>query len=584
MATRTKTRWGTDSRGRYTRRVGWELNKDNKTVQHLFYLGTDLAQAKRREDRLVELWQLIEKQWPNRLGRPLWNSTSLWVAKEIAKGNYRLVVERKNHPPEVYARYLHRLQAAYPMVQFVPDAPEVYEAGAETARAIAKSKLDPLERQFAEMQHKQALAGNLGPTEIGICKSRLHEALDAYIEHIKRTAVEPGTENLSDYGTTRVANARRLKERHLDLPLSSIATYGDIQGMIDMWRNRPMVKNSDPPKPISKKTAEHHIGELIRFFRWLSRSDHFDWKKPADFDELETHVRQTAQERQARFTPTQVKRYTLDELKLLNAYATPLERLLLLLGLNCGFGAAEQGRLTIGQLYLHQEHPHADLIRRVSGFESNPHDNFLLAARPKSGVYGEWYLWPQTVKVLKWARQRRERIGNATRDSLLIVSERSKPFFHQTTGGNRGQAFSRRWSDLTRRVQADHSDFPSLSFGKLRKTAGDLVRDVASGEIASVFLCHGHPVKTDDLLDLYTNRPFGKVFAALRELEKKLKSVFDAAPEDLFAQPDRQHESRAKIDKILKLHAEGKSIRDIAMRVGLSKTVVGRHLQNQRVE
>ena len=108
------------------------------------------------------------------------------------------------------------------------------------------------------------------------------------------------------------------------------------------------------------------------------------------------------------------------------------------------------------------------------------------------------------------------------------------------------------------------------------------MRNVASGEIASVFLCHGHPVRTDDLLDLYTNRPFGKVFEAMKEVEMRLKPFFDAAPADLLALPDRKHESLARIERILKLHDEGKSIREIAIRVGLSKSVVGRHLERHR--
>jgi hypothetical protein len=578
MATRCKTRWGTDSRGRYTRRIGWKRDDTGKLLQPLFYLGTDSTQARRREDRLVEFWQHIERNYHGD-DRPLWDALTLRIGREIAKGSHRIVIDRKDNSPESYARYVHRLRAAFPMVQVVPEEPEAFETGAERIEAIAQGQIAKLESRLLELERKHARVGNLSPEEHG---GMLHNVLDAYITHIKQTAVEPGTDRLTDYGFIRVANVQRLKERHDNIRLTGLTSFDGVQGMVNVWRNRPIVKNSAPPRAITKDTAENHIAELMRFFRWLARTDRFDWKKPDYFDELETRVRQTAEERQARFTPTQVDRYTLDELKLLNHYATPTERLLLLLGLNCGFGAAEQGRLRLRQLYLNQQHPHADLIQRVYGFESSPHDSFLFGARPKSGVYGEWYLWSQTVEVLKWARQKRERIGNAASDGLLIVNERGRPFFHQTAGGNRGQTFTRRWSDLTTRIRSDHPGFPTLSFGKLRKSAGDLVRDVASGEIASVFLCHGHPVKTDDLLDLYTNRPFGKVFEAIREVEKRLKPVFDAAPTDLFALPDRKHESLAKIEKILKLHVEGKSIREIASKVGLSKSVVGRHLEHPR--
>ncbi len=581
MPTRSKTRWTPDCRGRFTRRIGWKLNEQGKPVQHLFYLGTDPDQAMRREDRLVELWQHIERNHTGQ-GTPTWIPLTLKIGIEIAKGNYRVVIERKGNPPEAYARYLHRIQAAYPMVQFVPEEPEAYVDGAEKARSIAGQQIGELEQQVAVAERKHSRIGNLAPGEAQSGGGMLHDALDAYVAHIKQTAVEPGTARLTAYGFARVANVQRLKDRHDNAPLSSLTTFDAVQGMINLWRNRPMVKNSDPPRPITKKTAEHHIAELARFIRWLSRTDQYGWKKPEDFDELETRVRETAQERQARFTPTQVDRYTPEELALLNKYATPLERLLLLLGINCGFGAAEQGRLTMGQLYLHQCHPHADLIRRVYGVESGPHDSYILGARPKSGVYGEWYLWPQTVEVLKWARQKRERLGNATPTSLLVVNERGRPFFHQTSGGNRGQTFNRRWADLTHRIQADYPDFPSLSFGKLRKTAGDLIRDVASGEISRVFLCHGHPVPTDDLLDLYTNRPFGKVFEALRELQRKLQPVFETAPDDLFAQPVQQYTGLKTVERVFKLHEEGKTIREIAREVGLSKSAVSRHLERRK--
>jgi hypothetical protein len=36
---------------------------------------------------------------------------------------------------------------------------------------------------------------------------------------------------------------------------------------------------------------------------------------------------------------------------------------------------------------------------------------------------------------------------------------------------------------------------------------------------------------TDDLLDLYSNRPFGKVRTALREMRCRLQPMFDACPD-----------------------------------------------------
>ena len=204
---------------------------------------------------------------------------------------------------------------------------------------------------------------------------------------------------------------------------------------------------------------------------------------------------------------SQVSTYTVEELKLLNEYATPLERLLLMLALNAGLGAAEQGRIVLSHLFLRQRHPNADILASLQGFQSTADDSFILMTRPKTGVYGEWLLWPQTVEAIQWGRQRREAIGGASADAPLLVTDRGTPFLKQTTGGNRSQNFNRRWADLTNRVRSDYPEFPKLSFGRLRKTAGNMVRQIADGEIAGVFLCHGRPVKTDDLIDLYTDRP-----------------------------------------------------------------------------
>ena len=574
MATRSKTRWTPDTRGRYTRRIGWKKNTKGQLVQHLFYLGTDLTEAKHREDRLVEFWQHIEKTHRGE-DQPLWNSLTLKIGKELAKGNRCVVIERNGNSPEAFARYLHRLSRDFPMVYFVPDEPDAYQDGRAKGRAI-------VEGQIGEIERFHRRSGNIAPDDIPTATEMLHEAIDCCIEEVKQNYLLPGSDDVTAYGQSRIANLRRIKERHDDVPLSSLSTYDAVQAMLNLWRNRPIVKNSDPPRPVKKKTAQHHVAELMRFLRWLNRSARFDWRKPEDFDELETRIAETPKERQERLSPTKVQTYSIDELRLLNEYATPLERLLLLLGLNCGFGASEQGQWMLNQIYLNQPHPRADLIRRAYGIEPDPHDSFIVGARPKNGVHGEWLLWPQTVEVLKWARDRRERIGNAGPDSVLLVTERGRPFFRQTAGGNRAQSFSRRWCDLTSRIQADYPDFPHLSFGKLRKTASSLVRRFASGETARTFLCHGRPVPTDDLLDLYTHRPFDKVFQALRDLEAELAPVFDAAPENLFAQPTQQYTGLKKVKSIMQLHGEGKSVREIATQVGISKSAVYRHIEDHR--
>lgn len=585
MPTRTKTKWKPDSRGRYPRELGYKRNKAGKLVPHKFYLGTDLAQAKRRNSRLEELWEKIEADH-EKFGWALeWNSLTLTIGREIAKGNYQIVVPRNRNQPDSYAAYINRLQNSFTMVSFVPelDEEETYRVGAEVARKKWKDGMKGRLREFrADEERRMVKFGAITANEVFSGEDTLHEALDDYIEHIKAVSVLPGTDTLSDYGHARIQNVGRLKEKHSNVRLSETQNFDAVQAMIDVWRLRPMVKNSDPPRPIKKKTAQHHIAELMRFFRWLNRSSLYEWRKPNDFDELATNVKQSPSEN-SQNCHTQVSTYKVDELKLLNEYATPLERLLLLLGLNCGFGAAEQGRVVLSHLFLRQRHPNADVLASLQELHSTANDSFVLMTRPKTGVYGEWMLWPQTVQAIQWGRERRETIGGASADAPLLVTDRGTAFLKQTTGGNRSQNFNRRWADLTVRVRSDYPEFPKLSFGKLRKTAGNMIRQIADGEIAGVFLCHGRPVKNDDLIDLYTNRPFAKVFDAIKQLEEKLKPVFDSAPDDLTAQPKQQYTGLKKTKRIIELKDEGKSVRQIAEAVGLSKSTIHRHLADHRL-
>jgi DNA-binding NarL/FixJ family response regulator len=93
-----------------------------------------------------------------------------------------------------------------------------------------------------------------------------------------------------------------------------------------------------------------------------------------------------------------------------------------------------------------------------------------------------------------------------------------------------------------------------------------------------VFLCHGHPVKSDSLLDIYAERDFARVFRAIREVQQYLEPVFDAAPKDLHSQPQPQKTGRKTVKRILELSSQGMSIREIAEQVGMSKSAVARHL------
>ena len=127
---------------------------------------------------------------------------------------------------------------------------------------------------------------------------------------------------------------------------------------------------------------------------------------------------------------------------------------------------------------------------------------------------------------------------------------------------------------MLKRVRKDYPDFPTYSFTTLRDTAADRIRRIAGGEVAAVFLMHGRPVRKDDLLDLYTNRPFGEVFKALRKFEEELRPVFEAAPDDPWETPMQQYTSLGVREKMIALYRAGVKPTEIARQVGKSHQTV----------
>ena len=106
------------------------------------------------------------------------------------------------------------------------------------------------------------------------------------------------------------------------------------------------------------------------------------------------------------------------------------------------------------------------------------------------------------------------------------------------------------------------------------------MRKSSDGETASVFLSHGTPCKGDDLLDLYTDKDFGKVFAALDAVRRQLAPMFDrvAVPFPAAdAREERPSLSRATINRIRRLRQEGHTVAKVAEVVGVSEGTVRRY-------
>lgn len=272
-----------------------------------------------------------------------------------------------------------------------------------------------------------------------------------------------------------------------------------------------------------------------------------------------------------------VDTFSLDELRLLNRYATPIERLYLLLGLNCGFGTKEIATLTIGEIFLHQALPADE--QEVFGFKSTNADSFVSLVRNKTTIVGKFLLFPQTTQMLEWALARRFKLPNPASDQPAILNSRGRRLDRRSDSGNPTRQIPYAFRRLQERIRADGNEISPLPFKHLRKTSDDLIRRFSDGEIAGVFLLHGSPVRSDKLSDVYTNRPFGKVYEAIQWVQAYLQPVFAEASHDPTLEQPQAYTGRKAIDRIAGLHREGKSIREIAESVGKSRITVCRHIE-----
>jgi hypothetical protein len=105
-----------------------------------------------------------------------------------------------------------------------------------------------------------------------------------------------------------------------------------------------------------------------------------------------------------------------------------------------------------------------------------------------------------------------------------------------------------------------------------------LIRAEAGGEVAGVFLCHGTPVRSDNLLDVYTNRPFAKVFEAIDIVGQRLNPIWSSV-ETPFPEVRKKGGANipaSKIRKIQRMRKAGFKVARIAEEVGVDKNTVYR--------
>lgn len=137
--------------------------------------------------------------------------------------------------------------------------------------------------------------------------------------------------------------------------------------------------------------------------------------------------------------------------------------------------------------FLRQEHPW-----RKQGLvlETSEADSWCGFVRPKSGVVGWWWLWPETVRLLDWWRalcEKKLRRG-VEPNGRVLITETGAPLYRDESR-NAQTGFANAWTRLLDRVQAKEGKaaIRRLPFGTMRNQLRDwLGGEQAKAVVASV--------------------------------------------------------------------------------------------------
>ena len=544
-----------DSRGNYQRDLG-RKPVNGQIKQHRFYLGTDKTVAQIRAIHLEQVWGGVEKRWKRSHGAfadlnedegPTWDTFSLQIAMAVAKGEKEVLIDPHAdreisefaHEPEMLSNWFCTLTQDFgglPVTLVLASEQTTFEDGMRLRKKEAKRY-----GGIAQILRSE-------PTS-----QTLHQALDGYRDHLEKK-----------YGLQGKAprNEAALLKFHLEnIPLNEL-TANRLELSQRFYEKRPTGQRG---KMLKSRSCINQIKRIRDFVKWLNREPAFKWRRPYDFEWPKIKVQDTADELAARANPDQVQTYTIDELAILWEYALPSERAFMIFALNCTFARAEIGSLVRREIVLNKPH------RKYGNV-----GNWIFKMRKKTKVYGEWELFPETVQAIEWVLKHRP---ESDKDNLFLDANGGL-IIEYTSGGNANQTIPSAWQRLTDRVRKDHVEFKDIGFKFLRKTMTDWVRDEFGGEIANIFSFHGAVLpESDNIIEVYSNKPFWKVHQACGWVRQKLAPVFAKVSEPFPDQPEfvRPAISLGTIKEIKELAAQGLGPNAISNITGLSETTVRRY-------
>ncbi len=532
------------------------LGKNEKGTKQKFRLGKSKQEAKRRLRLIIALFESQAED------AGIWRPADLKAAKQVAKGKLaKLPRYRINVGDD---RWLEQSAESYgKRLAYVQRCGVGFEAEDNAIIDEAVAAVDQHQRLGRRLK-VELLGTTSGAEPTG---QTVGEAIDAYVLHVTnkysvdRVLTPWGGTQIGQLGTwlkfMQAADSSLCSTDLADLSVEK------SQQMVDVISSRPKTFLSGQQQRMATSSAKGTLKQVRNFFEWLDMSDHWEWQCPRQFGKLNYKVAELeAEEMLAQKLRREKWRISDAEIKTLIKYARPSERVLILLGLNCAFGAAEIGSLRLEFLQLGSS--------EIKGI------------RFKTGNETRHKLWPETVEALHWVLQRRLNIKKgAASENIVFLSEKSgQPIWKKTKNGNYSNGFASRWAGLLERIKKDVIEFPAYSFGKLRKTAATRMLELHDAETASMLLAHGTPTE-DKILKAYVNIPWKKLYAAQDSYGETIRPLLEKL--DSLEEPSKNYIGLTKPEQIVAEYQAGVAVKQIAESVGVSVMTVYRHLDKSGV-
>jgi len=452
-----------EAKGLYYKVVGKKRSGVGKLVQAKWYLGSDRTVAETSAVKLVNLWGELRE----RFGLDAWGPYEAW-AKVVISG-----------------------EPVGPLP--VTDDHEMSEQLELVKRYV--NYVERIERHTGKL----IIAGE---------DAKLHAALSAFAETVRNSDLKRSSIN------STLGRIERLKRVHDNVAVDAL-DYDAINAMGSYWLRLPKAKTheSKGDKPISPTTAVTQVKTLRRFLRWLDATDtkpFTDWRMPRRFETClmidKRRLQRRYNDETGKNSRDEIRVFSDDELKRLWDYSTDRMRTYLLIALNTGATQGEIASMRLSEFYFNDDFAYCERDRH------------------KTGVFGRFRLFDETARLVK-AEIVKRRQQKAKGSDILFLNERGGLLVRDTTSG-RYDRIGSLWDGpkgTLAKVKRHTTEIPKpRGFKFLRKTGAQFFRSHFNDEVAPLYLSHAM-ISANEQLDVYANKDFGKLDAAMPSWEAKVK-------------------------------------------------------------